>query len=173
RSVAGVHIRDLLEAVSTAAPGLVGKFGGHAMAAGLSLPEESLAAFSRAVCEQLARLYPRADFSGAILTDGCLPVASLTLPFARLLREAGPWGAGFPEPVWSGDFELLEQRTVGEAHLKMRVRPVEGGHAMDAIAFNQAGAALRGTLRLVFRLDVNEWRGVESPQLLVEQVTAL
>lgn len=173
RSVPGVHIRDLLEAVSTAAPGLVTKFGGHAMAAGLSLAEESLAAFSRAVCQQLARLYPRADFSGAILTDGCLPGASLTLPFARLLRDSGPWGVGFPEPVWSGDFELLEQRTVGEAHVKMRVRPVDGGQALDAIAFNQAGPAWRGTLRLVFRLDVNEWRGVESPQLVVEQITAL
>ncbi len=173
RSIPGVHIRDLLEAVSTAVPGLLAKFGGHAMAAGLSLAEERLEAFSRAVCEQLRRLYPQADFSGAILTDGPLPAASMNLPFARILREAGPWGAGFPEPVWSGDFELVEQRTVGENHLKLRVRPVAGGPTLDAIAFHQAGTAWRGRLRLAFRLDVNEWRGRESPQLVVEQIIAL
>ncbi|HET6629355.1 MAG TPA: single-stranded-DNA-specific exonuclease RecJ [Woeseiaceae bacterium] len=173
RSVPGVHIRDLLEAVSTAVPGLVAKFGGHAMAAGLSLAEERLEAFSRAVCEQLPRLYPKADFSGAIVTDGPLPAASLNLPFARALRAAGPWGAGFPEPLWSGDFELVEQRTVGESHLKLRVRPADGGPTLDAIAFHRAGTAWRGKLRLVFRLDVNEWRGTETPQLVVEQITAL
>ena len=173
RSVPGVHIRDLLEAVSTAVPGLLAKFGGHAMAAGLSLAEEHLDAFSRAVCEQLPRLYPTADFSGALVTDGPLPAASMNLPFARAWRDAGPWGAGFPEPVWSGDFELVEQRTVGESHLKLRVRPVDGGPALDAIAFHQAGSAWRGKLRLVFRLDVNEWRGMETPQLVVEQIIAL
>lgn len=173
RSVPGVHIRDLLEAVSTAVPGLIAKFGGHAMAAGLSLPEERLDEFSRAVCGQLPRLYPKADFSGAILTDGPLPAAAMNLPFARALRDAGPWGAGFPEPLWSGDFELVEQRTVGESHLKLRVRPVDGGPTLDAIAFHQSGTAWRGRLRLVFRLDVNEWRGMESPQLVVEQIIGL
>lgn len=173
RSVPGVHIRDLLEAVATAEPGLIPKFGGHAMAAGLSLAEEHLQAFSRAACKQLARLYPDADFSGAILTDGPLPAAAMNLQFARSLREAGPWGAGFPEPLWSGDFELVEHRTVGERHLKLRVRPAGGGPTLDAIAFNQSGAAWRGRLRLAFRLDVNEWRGTESPQLVVEQITAL
>jgi single-stranded-DNA-specific exonuclease len=173
RSVPGVHIRDLIAAVATAQPGLVPKFGGHAMAAGLSLAEEHLQAFSRAACKQLARLYPDADFSGAILTDGPLPAAAMTLPFARALRDGGPWGAGFPEPLWSGDFELVEQRTVGEDHLKARVRPVGGGPLLDAIAFHQGGGAWRGRLRLAFRLDVNEWRGMESPQLVVEQITAL
>lgn len=171
RSLAGIHARDLLEAVSSTHPGLIERFGGHAMAAGLSLPAAGLPEFSRAASEQLTRLYPDADFSGAILTDGELPAISLEV--ARLLRDAGPWGAGFPEPVWSGDFELLEQRTVGERHLKLSVRPLAGGAAVDAIAFNQAGPAWRGTIRLAFRLDVNEWRGVESPQLVVEQITAL
>ncbi len=173
RSIPGVHIRDLIEAVATAAPGLVSRFGGHAMAAGLSLEEEHLDAFSRVACEQLARLYPQADFSGAILTDGPLPAAAMSLSFARVLREAGPWGAGFPEPVWSGDFELVEQRTVGERHLKLRVRPLGGGPTLDAIAFHQSGSAWRGKLKLAFRLDVNEWRGMESPQLVVEQITPL
>lgn len=172
RSVSGIHVRDLLEAINSTHPGLIDRFGGHAMAAGLSLPESGFSAFSHAASEQLTRLYPDADFTGAILTDGELP--SISLEVARMLREAGPWGAGFPEPLWSGDFELLEQRTVGERHLKLSVRPLAGSKsAVDAIAFNQSGPAWRGTVRLVFRLDVNDWRGVETPQLVVEQITGV
>ncbi|HEX6260875.1 MAG TPA: single-stranded-DNA-specific exonuclease RecJ [Woeseiaceae bacterium] len=173
RSVPGIHIRDLLEAVSTACPGLVPKFGGHAMAAGLSIAHRRLEEFRALACQQLSRLYPQTDFSGALLTDGDLPVASMTLDFARTLRDAGPWGAGFPEPLWSGDFELVEQRTVGDAHLKLKVRPLDGNMQMDAIAFNQAGAAHRGAVRMAYRLDLNEWRGVESAQLVVEQISNL
>jgi single-stranded-DNA-specific exonuclease len=170
RSINGVHIRDLLEAVSTAKPGLIGKFGGHAMAAGLSLEERHFDEFSKSAAEQLDRLYPEADFSGTILTDGDLPAAAMNLKFAKLLRDAGPWGAGFPEPLFTGNFEIAEQRTVGENHLKLRVTPVAGGGSIDAIAFNQAGPAYRGTVQLTYRLDVNEYRGVESPQLIVEQI---
>lgn len=173
RSVHGVHARDLLESVATARPGLIDKFGGHAMAAGLSLAEEAFTDFSGLAASQLRKLYPTADFSGALLTDGSLPPSALTLAFARTLRESGPWGAGFPEPVFSGDFELVEQRTVGEQHLKLRVRPAAGGGPLDAIAFNQAGGAHRGSVRLVYRLDVNEYRGIENPQLVVEQISAL
>ena len=170
RSVSGVHIRDLLEAVSSAKPGLIGKFGGHAMAAGLNIAEQRFSEFSAIASQQLGRLYPNADFSGAILTDGALPADAMNLKFAKLLREAGPWGAGFPEPVFTGDFEIDEQRTVGENHLKFRVRPAAGGNALDAIAFNQAGPAYRGVVQLTYRLDVNEYRGFESPQLIVEQI---
>jgi single-stranded-DNA-specific exonuclease len=173
RSIAGVHIRDLLEAVSTARPGLIAKFGGHAMAAGLNIAASDLPAFSAETALQLERLYPGADFSGAILTDGRLPSASLNLSFARLLREAGPWGAGFPEPVFSGDFRVIEQRTVGENHLKLRVQSVDASNSVDAIAFNQAGPVFRGLVRLTFRLDVNEYRGIESAQLIVEQIVSL
>ena len=170
RSISGVHIRDLLEAVSSARPGLIKKFGGHAMAAGLNIAEQHFAEFSEIAAQQLSRLYPDADFSGAILTDGELPAAAMNLRFAKVLREAGPWGAGFPEPVFTGDFEIDEQRTVGENHLKFRVRPAAGGNAVDAIAFNQAGPAYRGVVQLTYRLDVNEYRGFESPQLIVEQI---
>lgn len=173
RSVTGVHVRDLLEAVSTVRPGLIEKFGGHAMAAGLTIAAGAFDEFSKLVNAQLARLYPKADFSGAILSDGPLPDTSLSLPFARELRNAGPWGSGFPEPLWSGDFLLVEQRTVGEKHLKMRVTPAAGGKPLDAIAFNQAGPAYRGVVQLAYRLDVNEYRGVESAQLIVEQIVAL
>ena len=170
RSVSGVHIRDLLEAVSTTEPGLVARFGGHAMAAGLNLEEKALPRFAELASRKLGELYPDADFSGAILTDGDLPPDSLNLEFARVLRHAGPWGAGFPEPLFSGPFRIDEQRTVGENHLKLRVRHAAGGEAIDAIAFNQAGGAHRGLVQLAFRLDVNEYRGFESAQLIVEQI---
>ena len=170
RSVQGVHVRDLLESVATARPGLISKFGGHAMAAGLSLPQEHFAEFSDCASKQIKRLYPTADFSGALLTDGVLPPDSMNLQFARLLRESGPWGAGFPEPMWSGEFSVVDQRVVGENHLKMRVQPAEGRTVIDAIAFNQAGLPLRGLVKLAYRLDVNEFRGVETPQLIVEQI---
>ena len=178
RSVAGVHMRDLLEAVSSTHPGLITKFGGHAMAAGLSIAEADYAIFKKAVESQLVRLYPDADFSGAIVSDGMLDSAAIArwgglLQTAGALREAGPWGSAFPEPLWNGDFKVVEQRTVGENHLKMRVRSASGGDVIDAIAFNQAGAAYRGFVQLAYRLDVNEYRGAQTPQLIVEQIEAL
>lgn len=172
RSIPGVHARDLLEAVHSERPGLIQKFGGHAMAAGLSLAESDLGTFDEALNEVLRRRYPEADFSGAILSDGELPPSALTLDFARRLRDAGPWGAGFPEPLWHGRFTILEQRTVGESHLKMRVSPGRGASGVDAIAFNQAGPVWRGPVELAYRLDVNEFRGVASAQLVVEQIAA-
>ena len=173
RSIPGVHVRDLLEAVHTTNPGLIDKFGGHAMAAGLTLDASNYDVFRTVVAAQMQRLYPDADFSGAIVTDGTLPPGSINIAFARELRNAGPWGSAFPEPLWSGDFDVLEQRTVGEHHLKLRVQPAGGGNAIDAIAFNQAGPSYRGTVKLAYRLDVNEYRGVESAQLVVEQIAAL
>ncbi len=178
RSIQDVHARDLLEAVSSTHPDLIVRFGGHAMAAGLTIAEENYEVFAKAIAEQLDRLYPNADFSGAIVTDGVLDEAAVTrwgglLQTARALREAGPWGSAFPEPTWNGDFELVEQRTVGQNHLKMRLRPADGGNVIDAIAFNQAGAVYRGIVQLAYKLDVNEYRGVETPQLIVEQIAAL
>lgn len=173
RSVPGVHIRDLLAAIATGNPGLIDKFGGHAMAAGLTLSAANFDAFSSLATELLVLRHPDADFSGAIVTDGLLPDDALNLRFARLLRESGPWGAGFPEPLFQGDFTIAEQRVVGEHHLRLRVTPVKGGDTINAIAFNQDGCGIRGTVRLAFRLDVNEYRGFESPQLIVEQITAI
>lgn len=173
RSIPGVHARDLLEGVSSTHPDLIVKFGGHAMAAGLTIADVNYAGFATAVAEQLDCLYPDADFSGSIVSDGTLPESAFGLHFAKVLREAGPWGSGFPEPTWTGDFELLEQRTVGDKHLKMRLRPADGGNVIDAIAFHQAGPAYRGVVQLAYRLDVNEFRGVETAQLIVEQIAAL
>jgi single-stranded-DNA-specific exonuclease len=173
RSIPGVHVRDLLEAIATANPGMVRKFGGHAMAAGLSMAERHFDEFAQAACVQMQRLYPQADLSGALLTDGDLPPTALNLGFARTLREAGPWGAGFPEPLFTGRFSILEQRTVGEKHAKLRVQPIGGDAQVDAIAFHQAGPAWRGIVQMTYRLDVNEYRGIESPQLIVEQIAAV
>ncbi len=178
RSIPGVHARDLLEAVSGTHPELIEKFGGHAMAAGLTVAESNYREFADAVAEQMGRLYPDADFSGAIVSDGAIGQADIArwgglLQMAHALRNAGPWGSAFPEPLWHGDFELLEQRTVGEKHLKMRLRPAGGATTVDAIAFNQAGPAYRGIVQLAYRLDVNEYRGVETAQLIVEQIAAL
>ncbi len=173
RSIPGVHIRDLLEAISATKPGLIDKFGGHAMAAGLTIAASELETFKTAAANQMRRLYPDADFSGAIVSDGALPDTAISLSFARSLRDAGPWGSAFPEPMWSGEFTVVEQRTVGENHLKLRVRPSAGGAIVDAIAFNQAGPAYRGVVQLAYRLDVNEFRGVENPQLVVEQIAPL
>ena len=170
RSIPGVHARDLLEAVNSANPEIIVKFGGHAMAAGLTIEAAHYDTFSSLASQQLERLYPGADFSGAIVSDGCLPDNVINLNYARSLRDAGPWGAGFPEPLWNGDFAIVEQRTVGEKHLKLRVRPADGGQTIDAIAFNQAGPSYRGVVQLAYRLDVNEYRGIESPQLVVEQI---
>jgi single-stranded-DNA-specific exonuclease len=173
RSIPGVHIRDLLESVATAHPGLVGRYGGHAMAAGLSLAEENFGAFSQAAATQLGRLYPNADFSGAIVVDGSLPRSHRNLAFAKMLRDAGPWGAGFPEPVFTDEYEVVEHRTVGDNHLKLRLRTPGDGEIIDAIAFRQAGPAWRGTVQLAYRLDVNEYRGFETAQLMVEQITGM
>jgi single-stranded-DNA-specific exonuclease len=173
RSVNGVHARDLLESVSSAKPGLIEKFGGHAMAAGLTIEESAYPAFTELAALRLDVLYPAADFSGTLVTDGALPGNRQTLDFARILRNSGPWGAGFPEPLFCGDFEVLDLRTVGEQHLRMRVRSLDSGTPIDAIAFNQAESRPRGRLRLVYRLDVNEYRGIEAPQLIIEQLSSL
>lgn len=175
RSIPGVHIRDLLERIDTRNPGLIDKFGGHAMAAGLSLPTANYPTFAKAAALELVHLYPDADFTGTLLTDGALLAESLTLGFANELRAAGPWGAGFPEPVFSGDFKVVEQRVVGERHLKMRVESLQGGAPLDAIAFNQAdeSVAYRGPVQLVYRLDVNEFRGRQTAQLIVEQIASI
>ena len=171
RSVTGLHIRDALDAVATRHPGLVTRFGGHAMAAGLSLDESRFDAFATAFDAEVARVLSREQLENVIFSDGGLEGAELSLETARILRDAGPWGQGFPAPLFDGRFTVLEQRVVGEKHLKMRVRPVGGSEPIDAIAFNTP--VLPEGCReahLAYRLDVNEFRGIESAQLIVEHV---
>ncbi len=173
RSVAGCHIRDVLAGIATCDPGLIARFGGHAMAAGLTLRLDRLddfrAAFERAVDETV----DCDELENTLLTDGELTATELTLQNATLLRYAAPWGQAFPEPIFDGEFSAREQRVVGERHLRLRVEPTAGGPIVTAIAFNQAASLATGqagTMRLAYRLGVNAWRGVESLELVVEHM---
>ncbi len=176
RSVQGLHIRDALDAVAAAHPGLISKFGGHAMAAGLSLPQENYAAFAAAFDSEVRRQLGAEDLTGRLLCDGQLQPGEFNLELARALRQAGPWGQHFPEPQFLGEFELLQQRLVGEKHLKLQLRDSSGQH-LEGIAFNidrdQWPNPNVKRLRLVYRLEVNEFRGQESVQLLAAHLEAL
>lgn len=138
RSVAGVHIRDVLDAVATRHPGLMTKFGGHAMAAGLSLARRDLEAFQRAFDEEVRRHLSIEALDGTIYTDGALDPADLTLELAEQLRYAGPWGQGFAEPIFDGRFEIVQRRVVADKHLKLLVRAANSV-PIEAIAFNTRG----------------------------------
>ena len=172
RSVPGFHVRDALAEVAAAHPALIERFGGHAMAAGLTLAAGNLEAFSAAI-ERVADRHLSQDLlKGEILTDGELPAEHLTVEVAELLRDAGPWGQGFPEPSFDGWFELIDQRIVGQTHLKMRVREVGSGRELGAIAFNHGDGdyATGAVLRLVYRLAVDDYGARPSAQLIVEHV---
>lgn len=177
RSIPGLHIRDALDAVAAQHPDLISKFGGHAMAAGLSLPRENFETFKVAFDQEVRRMITADDLTGEVFSDGELQSDELDLPFAKLLRNAGPWGQGFPEPVFDGEFELLEQRIVGEKHLKMVLTVPHSNRLMDGIAFNvdlaQWPNKKAKRVRVAYKLDVNEFRGVENPQLMVEHLIAL
>jgi single-stranded-DNA-specific exonuclease len=173
RSVSGLHIRDALDAVAARHPDLIAKFGGHAMAAGLSLPEDHYPAFATAFDEEVSRHLSSDDLSGVIYSDGELSGQELTLETAQLLRDASPWGQGFPAPVFEGDFNVVSHRVVGQRHLKMTLTPGKGGCQIDGIAFNtEALPQGRQQVHLAYRLDVNEFRGIVSPQLIVEHMEA-
>jgi single-stranded-DNA-specific exonuclease len=176
RSVAGVHIRDVLDAIAAAHPQLLQKFGGHAMAAGVTLELRSLDEFARAFDAEVGRWLAAAGSPDAIETDGELAVDELALTTAEALREGGPWGAGFPEPLFDGVFRIDSARLVGERHLKLGLAAPEGRGQFDAIAFNFVDAEVgpaalpRGPARLVYRLDANEFRGERRLQFIVEHV---
>ena len=169
RSIPGLHIRDVLDAVATRHPGLITKFGGHAMAAGLSLPSESYEAFSQAFNKEVEWQLGDMALEKVLLTDGELTVADLDIDTAVSLRQAGPWGQHFPEPLFEGEFDVIERRIVGKHHLKMQLSC--GAVPVDAIMFNiREGdeAMARGKVHVVYKLDVNEFRGRKSVQMMVE-----
>ncbi|MFR9720978.1 single-stranded-DNA-specific exonuclease RecJ [Aeromonas diversa] len=175
RSIPGVHLRDALELLDTRHPGIISKFGGHAMAAGLSLPKDRIEVFRRAFEAVIAELVTPEILTGELLTDGALQDDELSLEMAELIRAAGPWGQAFPEPLFDGEFVLVQQRLVGEKHLKMMLT-TDAGLAIDAIAFGVdvrrwPDASVK-RVRLVYRLDINEWRGNRNLQLLVEHLEA-
>ncbi len=174
RSVDGLHVRDALDAVATRHPGLIRKFGGHAMAAGLSLERERLDDFQAAFDAEVRRHLAADDLQGVLHSDGELTPEQLCLSVAEELREAGPWGQRFPEPLFDGEFEIVSGRVLQDKHLKLVLCPTGSNGVIDAIAFNQAagfGLPRPGqAIRIAYRLDVNEWRGRRSAQLVVEHI---
>jgi single-stranded-DNA-specific exonuclease len=178
RSIPGINIRDALDSVAARRPDLIDKFGGHAMAAGLTLRESNLPAFKIAFAAEIAARANRELLSGAIYSDGALSAAELCIDTAEALRSAGPWGQGFPEPVFDGTFIVEEARIVGDKHMKMRLRlPDVGAQPIEAIAFGYVGGASEeaciiggAAIHLVYRLEINAYRGVSQVQLNCQHV---
>jgi single-stranded-DNA-specific exonuclease len=170
RSIPGLHIRDVLDAVAAQHAGLITRFGGHAMAAGLTLPAANLALFRDAFERAVRAAVTPGQLDGVLYTDGCLSEAEFTPAVASLLRAAGPWGHGFPEPVFDGVFEIVNHRRVGERHLKLAVRPQGATCVLEAMVFNVETFDWRDDLRLVqllYRFEENEYQGMVRPQLTV------
>ena len=177
RSIPGLHIRDVLERVYSQHPDLILKFGGHAMAAGLSIQESRFDDFRQIFNQTVSELLAEDQLQGTIWTDGELNANLLNLATAETLRQGGPWGQAFPEPMFDGEFKILQQRLVGEKHLKMMVEPKLGGPLLDAIAFNidtryYPDLSIK-TARFAYKLDINEFRGNRDLQLLVDYIEPL
>ncbi|HGS4879922.1 TPA: single-stranded-DNA-specific exonuclease RecJ [Vibrio parahaemolyticus] len=180
RSIPGLHMRDALDFIDTQNPGLIIKFGGHAMAAGLTIKEQDFERFSRLFDEVVKKELDEAALKGVILTDGELKPEEFSMHIAEQLRAGGPFGQAFPEPIFDGEFKVLHQKLVGEKHLKLMLEPLYKGHPtnvmVDGIAFNVdlrrwPDASVK-TVRLAYKLDVNEFRGNQSLQLMIDHIEA-
>ncbi|MDE9437629.1 single-stranded-DNA-specific exonuclease RecJ [Xenorhabdus bovienii] len=174
RSVNGLHMRDALERLDTRHPGLILKFGGHAMAAGLSIEQDKFDLFQRHFSALMADWLDISQLEGVVWSDGELALGELSLEIAEILREGGPWGQAFAEPIFDGKFKLLQQRIVGEKHLKVMLEPLNGGPMLDGIAFNidthrWPDNSVK-TVELAYKLDINEFRGNRDVQLLIQHI---
>jgi len=174
RSIAGLHMRDALERLDTLNPGLMMKFGGHAMAAGLSLEESKFDEFRDKFAELVGEWLDPSHLEGVVWSDGELSAHELTIDTAEMLRDGGPWGQAFPEPTFDGTFRILQQKLLKERHLKLMIEPVGGGPLLDGIAFNidptfWPDSSIR-EVHLAYRLDINEFRGNRSVQLIIEHL---
>ncbi len=171
RSIQGFHIRDALDAIATRHPGLISRFGGHAMAAGLSLEKRRLEEFSAAFSDYARRKLDPELLLARVVTDGELDADAFALETAEALIAAGPWGQGFPEPVFDGQFSVRDVRVLADKHLKMALVPDGADQTVEAIAFNvsfEEPLEVGDTVRLVYRLGVNEFRDLRQLQLVVE-----
>ena len=168
RSIAGLHVRDVLADIDAAHPGLLLRYGGHAMAAGLSLRARDF--------ERLAMLFDQAvrarlgqdALDPQLLTDGELGPEEYSLELARALRDGGPWGQGFAEPLFEGRFDCLNWRVIGAGHWRLRLRPLPDGPELDAVQFDPVGPAPPPRLRAAYRLAIDTWQGGERLQLLLQ-----
>lgn len=176
RSINGLHIRDLLEEISTQYPGLIKKFGGHAMAAGLTISADRLDTFKLALNLTAKKHLTPEQLTAVIYTDGELPPECFDLGFSTLLQNAGPWGQAFPEPVFDGEFSLISQKMLADRHLKMMLQ-LPNGNLVDAIWFNADNKAWPNVnvkkVQLAYQLDINEYRDKQSLQLIVRHMQAL
>ena len=175
RSINHIHIRDVLDHIATLRPGLIKKFGGHAMAAGLTINKSDFEKFKQCFDEEVQRVTKPEYLEQVVYSDGELMQNEFSITLAELLRNAEPWGQAFPEPVFDGKFKLLQQRVVGEKHLKLVLKNQATIEGIDAIAFNaispedQSSPLMTGSdVQVAFKLDVNEFRGKRNLQLLVE-----
>lgn len=175
RSIPGVHIRDILERIHTQNPGLITKFGGHAMAAGMSMPLEQYSTFKYAFEQAVATALEGLPTAKTILSDGSLDSQDMVLDTAKLIKYSYPWGQQFEEPLFDDSFVLIDQRIVGQKHLKLVVKKQE--QLFDAIAFNVDTEVWPNSecmrVHLAYRLDINEYRGQVNVQLLVSNIAAL
>jgi len=175
RSIPGIHIRDILDSVATKNPGLITKFGGHAMAAGLSISEALFHTFQSRFNEEVSLQIKPEHLEQVILSDGELKESELTISMAELLKNAEPWGQAFPEPVFDGEFYVTQRRVVGDKHLKLQLQPATSNIKVDAIAFNAIDPEdttmpyeIGSSVQAAYKLDVNEFRGNRSLQLIID-----
>lgn len=174
RSIPGLHIRDVLEAIAAKYPDLITKFGGHAMAAGMSLPPDQFEKFKQAFDEEVRLRVNPEDLEGKIISDGELLAGDLRLDIAELIQSAGPWGQGFPEPLFDGQFSIISQRIVGQKHLKLVLQAPNADEYIDAIAFNVDLETWPNyetqSATLAYRMEVNDFNNRKRLQLLVEHL---
>lgn len=173
RSIEGIHIRDLLARVDALHPNLIAKFGGHAMAAGLSIAEKNLSKLKTALASVTQEITKGRDWSQVLLSDGELSHDEFSMEFAEQIRQISPWGQSFPEPIFDGMFEVIDARVVGETHAKLKLRPLVSNQHIDAICFgylNNHDALPQGEIRAAYRLDVNEFRERKNLQLMIQYI---
>ncbi|MEE3003450.1 MAG: single-stranded-DNA-specific exonuclease RecJ [Pseudomonadota bacterium] len=173
RSLAKLNIRDLLCEISLENPGVILKFGGHAMAAGLTVAKDKYDIFSHAFNKKISEKLTLDDLNSTIFTDGVLDKQYISLSFAKLIRQCGPWGQGFSEPIFEGEFDVLDQRIVGNNHLKL-ILSIDDFNSVNAIHFNtdldKWPNESSKKVRLAYKLDINEYRGRQQVQLIVEDI---
>lgn len=173
RSVNGVHIRDVLSYVNSTWPGIILQFGGHAMAAGLSIRQSDLKEFDDRFNTALRRLYGRSYFDQVLYTDGKLTKEQYGISFSKKLEELGPWGNGFPEPKFDGKFDIIDQKLLTGGHIRMVLKPQGTEKTVEAIAFGAKDLAwIRSAKSVfaVFRLQVNRFRNIEKAQLVMDRI---
>ncbi len=171
RSIAGFHIRDALAAIDARQPGLIERFGGHAMAAGLSMKTCDYPRFAAAFDAIARELIDAERLQAVLYTDGELPPGAASLALARQLRHAGPWGQAFPEPLFDNLFECAHWKVMGERHLRLQLRDPRDGSVHDAVMFNAYhGQPPPPHLRAAYELTINDWQGRETARLLLRHI---